>query len=243
MPKLAAKAKPAAKDAPAVFAGFDRDATQFFHELAANMNKEWFDANKERYEARWVRPMTALLDDVAKRLAKAYAPAKLAPPKLMRIYRDTRFSKDKSPYKTHVAGAIPLASKQKMGEGGCAAMYVHFGLDDEWIGVGAYFFDDKQLARWRKLVAADKTGKPIAAMVTKLRKAGYAVGGHEDYKKVPKPYAEDHPRAEFLKMRGLTGGFPAIPRGLLHDAGLADWLVEHGKATAPLVTWLATQVK
>ena len=234
--------KVAAKPVTGKFAGFDRDALQFFHELAAHMDKVWFDANKQRYQERWVEPMTALLADVATRLAKAFAPVKLGPPKLMRIYRDTRFSKDKSPYKTHVAGAIPIASN-KMGEGGCAAMYIHLGVDEEFIGVGTYFFDDKQLGKWRKLVAADKTGKQVAGIVKKLRDAGYAVGGHEDYKKVPKPYADDHPRAELLKMRGLTGGFPEIPRGLLHDGSFADWLVEHGKKTAPLVTWLATNVK
>ncbi|HEY1556270.1 MAG TPA: TIGR02453 family protein [Kofleriaceae bacterium] len=224
------------------FAGFDKAAPQFFHELAAQMNREWFEANKPRYQQQWVEPLTALLDEVAARLGKAYAPAKLGAPKLFRIYRDTRFAKDKSPYKTHVAGVIPLAGK-KPAEGGCSAMYLHLGLEAEFIGVGSYYFDDKQLARWRKLVAADQTGKAIAGIVGKLRKRGYQVGGHEDYKKVPKGFAPDHARAEFLKMRGLTAGFPEIPRGMLHRAKLADWLVEHGKATAPMVTWLYQHVK
>ncbi|HEX5058164.1 MAG TPA: DUF2461 domain-containing protein [Kofleriaceae bacterium] len=218
------------------FVGFDRDALQFLHELTLEMNREWFEANKARYQARWVEPMTALLGEVAGRLAKVYAPIKLGPPKLFRIYRDTRFSKDKSPYKTHVAGVIPLRE-------GCTAMYMHIGIDDEFVGVGTYYFEDSQLPRWRKLVAADKTGKEIAAIVTKLRKAGYKVGGHEDYKKVPKGFDPEHPRAEFLKMRGLTGGFPAIPKGLLHKPALADWLFTHAKATAPMVSWLYRNVK
>ena len=227
MPKPAALAK---------FTGFDRDAIQFLHELTAEMNREWFEANKPRYQARWVEPLTALLGDVRERLAKAYAPIKLGPPKLFRIYRDTRFSKDKSPYKTHVAGMIPVRE-------GCTALYLHVGTDEEFVGVGTYYFEDAQLPRWRKLVAADKTGKEIAGIVGKLRKAGYQVGGHEDYKKVPKGFAPDHPRAELLKMRGLTGGFPAIPKGLLHKPALADWLALHGKATAPLVSWLARNIK
>ncbi len=209
---------------------------QFLHELSLEMNREWFDANKARYQARWVEPMTTLLGDVAARLAKVYAPIKLQPPKLLRIYRDTRFSKDKSPYKTHVAGRISLRD-------GCTALYIHIGLADEFVGVGSYYFEDTQLPRWRKLVAADRTGKEIASIVGKLRKAGYRVGGHEDYKKVPKGFPPDHPRAELLKMRGLTGGFPAMPKGLLHKPALADWLVEHGKATASLVTWLYRNVK
>lgn len=218
------------------FKGFDRDATQFLHELSLEMNRDWFEANKQRYQQVWVEPMQALLDAVAAKLAKTYAPTKLAPPKLFRIYRDTRFSKDKSPYKTHVAGALSLKT-------GPTALYMHLGVDDEYVGAGVYFFEDKQLPRWRKLVAADKTGKEIAGIVGKLRKAGYQAGGHEDYKKVPKPFAPDHPRAELLKMRGLTAGFPEIPRGLIHKPGFADWLVKHSVATAPMVKWLAKHVK
>ncbi len=226
------------------FVGFDRDAMGFLHELAIEMNKDWFEANKARYQRVWVEPMTALLEHVAGKLAKAYAPVKLGAPKLFRIYRDTRFSKDKSPYKTHVAGQLPLsrqksvmAAKQPI-DGGCSALYIHLGVDEEYLGVGTYFFDPAELPRWRKLVAADKTGKPLAQLVGKLRRAGYRVGGHEDYKKVPKPYAEDHPRGEFLRMRGLTGGLPEIPRGMLHRAELADWLVGQLRPTVPLVRWL-----
>ncbi|HUJ59483.1 MAG TPA: DUF2461 domain-containing protein [Kofleriaceae bacterium] len=225
--------KPAAE--PARFTGFDRSAPQFFHELAAEMNRDWFEANKQRYQTQWVVPMTALLGEVAAKLAPAFAPIKLGAPKLFRIYRDVRFSKDKAPYKTHIAGVLTAGSS--------SVMYIHLGLEDEFIGVGTYFFDDRQLVRWRKLVAADATGKPLAALVGKLRKAGYRVGGHDDYKKVPRPYPAEHPRAEFLRMRGLTGGFPEIPKGLLHRPELVGWLVRHGRATAPLVTWLARHVK
>ena len=212
------------------FSGFSKEAPGFFHELAAEMNKEWFEANKARYQSLWVEPMTQLLTELSAKIAKSYAPLKPGEPKLFRIYRDTRFSKDKSPYKTHIAGVI----RSTVG----SPIYMHIGIDEEWVGCGTYFFEDKQLAKWRKLVAADKTGKEIAGIVAKLRKAGYSVGGHEDYKRVPKPYPEDHPRAEFLKMRGLTAGFPEIPRGMLHQAKLLDWLAKHAKATAPMVVWL-----
>ncbi len=223
------------------FKGFDRSAMQFWHELAAEMNREWFLANKQRYETLWAEPMQALLDDVAPKIAKAYKPLKLAPPKVMRIHRDVRFAKDKRPYKTHIGAVLGLAGKA-VPSGGHAALYVHIGLEEEFVGVGCYFFDAPQLARWRKAV----TGKPGAALeplIAKLRKSGYEVAGHDDYKKVPKPYAADHPRGELLKMKGLTGGFPEIPRGLLHDPGLAPWLVEHATKMAPLVTWLAKTVK
>jgi uncharacterized protein (TIGR02453 family) len=212
----------------------------FWPELASEMSRDWFLVNKERYEALWVRPMQALLDDVGARIAPAYRPLRLGPAKVMRIYRDVRFAKDKAPYKTHIGAVITVAGK-KVGEGGNAAMYVHLGLDEELVGVGCYMFDAQKLATWRKAVAG-KAGVALAALVKKLRAAGYQVGGHDDYKRVPKPYADDHPRAELLKMRGLTAGPGEIPRGMLHQPALADWLVAHGTALAPLVTWLHRNV-
>ena len=213
-----------------MFRGFDKDAIAFLHELTIEMNKEWFEANKERYQRVWVQPLTELLEDVAKKLAKTYAPVKLVP-HVFRIYRDTRFSKDKSPYKTHVAGVLRAGP---VGSG----MYFHIETGEEWVGAGRYYFEGDELGRWRKKVAADKTGKDIAGIVGKLRKQGYEVGGHDDYKKVPKPYPADHPRAEFLKMKGLTAAFPAIPKGMLHRAELSDWIVKHSKNVAPMVKWL-----
>jgi len=235
MPKQKASAA-----APAAFTGFEKSAMGFWHELAAEMNRDWFLANKARYEAQWVEPMQALLDDVGRRLAPAYRPLALGAPKVMRIYRDVRFSKDKAPYKTHIGAVITVAGK-KIGEDGNAAMYDHLGVEEEFVGVGSYRFDAAKLATWRKAVAG-KPGAQLAPLIAKLRKAGYAVGGHDDYKKVPTGFPADHPRADLLKVRGLTGGFPEIPAGLLHKPGLADWLVKHGKAMAPLVIWLHRNV-
>jgi uncharacterized protein (TIGR02453 family) len=222
------------------FTGFDKTAMQFWHELASEMSKDWFVANKQRYEALWVAPMTALLADVARRIAPAYKPLALGAPKVMRIYRDVRFSHDKTPYKTHIGAVITVAGKA-VGEGGNAALYVHFGLEEEFVGVGCYCFDAGKLAKWRKAVAG-KPGAELEPVIARLRKAGYVVGGHDDYKKVPTGFAADHPRAELLKMKGLTGGFPEIPAGLLHKPELAEWLAKHGKAMTPLVIWLHRHV-
>ncbi len=222
------------------FIGFDHLAMQFWHELAAEMSKDWFAANKQRYETQWVAPMTALLGRAAAGLRAAYKPLVLGAPKVWRIYRDVRFSADKTPYKTHVGGAITIAGKVT-GESSNAALYVQFGLDEDLVGVGSYRFDAAKLARWRKAVAG-APGVELQKLVAKLRKAGYVVRGHDDYKRVPSGFEPDHPRAELLKMRGVIGAFPEIPAGLLHKPGLADWLIKHGKATAPLVIWLHRHV-
>jgi len=213
-----------------MFRGFDKDAIAFLHELTIEMNRDWFEANKDRYKRVWVEPLTELLEEVGKKLAKAYAPVKLTP-HVFRIYRDTRFSRDKAPYKTHVAGVLRAGP---VGSG----MYFHVETGEEWVGAGRYYFEGDELLRWRKKIAADKTGKEIAGIVARLRKQGYEVGGHDDYKRVPRPYPADHPRAEFLRMKGLTAAFPAMPRGMLHRAELVDWIVKHSKAVAPMVKWL-----
>ncbi|HMG20970.1 MAG TPA: DUF2461 family protein, partial [Kofleriaceae bacterium] len=119
--------------------------------------------------------------------------------------------------------------------------YVHLGLDEEFVGVGCYRFDAAKLAAWRKAVVG-APGAELVALIAKLRRAGYTIGGHDDYKKVPTGFAADHPRADLLKLRGLTGAFPEIPAGLLHKPGFADWLVKHGKVMAPLVVWLHRRI-
>ena len=117
------------------FPGFARDAMQFWHELASEMSKEWFAANKQRYQSSWVEPTLALLREVARGLSRAYKPCTLAEPGVLRIYRDLRFARDKTPYKTHIAGDIRLTGG-RIAEAGNAALYLKLGLDVEYAGVG-----------------------------------------------------------------------------------------------------------
>lgn len=209
---------------------------QFWHELAAEMNRDWFQANKPRYEAQWVQPMTAILTAASAKLASSYRGLKLSAPRVLRINRDIRFSKDKSPYKTWIAGRLTIG-EQKPNEG-VSALYVHFGLDEEFTGAGRYIFADGTLARWRRLVADRVKGAQIARIAADLRRARYQLIAHGTLARVPRPFEADHPRADLLKMKGLVVEFPAIPRGLVHQPRLVDWLVGHARAAAPLSIWL-----
>jgi len=209
---------------------------QFWHELEAEMSNDWFVANKARYQSVWVEPMLALLRDVARGLAPAYKPGALAEPGVLRIYRDLRFSRDRAPYKTHIAGLIRLAG-DALAEAGNAALYLQLGLDGEYAGVGCYRFDEARVARWRR-AAVGRPGQALLRIVTGLRRKGYRAGGYETYARVPKGFAPDHPRAELLKFKGLICTFPAMHAGLLHNPALARWLLGHAKTAAPLVVWL-----
>src|SRR4051794_13585847 len=111
------------------FSGFPKGGFEFFLELRARQSREWFKANKQRYEDLWENPMEALFDDLAVRLADVFPEIQQSDRKVMRIYRDTRFSPDKSPYKTHIAGHLRIHPEGAEGWG-TPAVYIHFGPDD-----------------------------------------------------------------------------------------------------------------
>jgi uncharacterized protein (TIGR02453 family) len=229
-------AKAAPRIAPSAFRGFDRKAMQFWHELAAEMNREWFLENKERYEAQWVQPLTALLRSASARLAPAYGGVKLGAPSVMRINRDLRFSADRSPYKTWIGAGVALGERKP--NEGVTALYVHFGVEDEFTGAGQYVFMKDTLTRWRRKLDDRVKGPEIAKIVAGLRRAKYQVTAYDSLARVPRPYPADHPRADLLKMKGLVVGFPRMPRGLIHRPEFLAWLVSHAKTAAPLATWL-----
>lgn len=221
------------------FRGFSKTAPGFFHHLAAEMNREWFKANKQVYEEEWVAPMTALLDDVRGKLAPAYKGTPLQEPKVFRIQRDVRFAKDKAPYKTTIGGFVSTGKGNPMESG--AAVYVQLGLE-EYVGAGYYVFSPDQLARWRKQVAADKPGKEIAALVAAAAKKGMSLDAHDVLARVPRGIDPEHPRAELLRHKGCVLSFPAIPRGLIHKPGFSGWLAEQAKLAAPVVRWVQKNV-
>src|SRR4051794_23655592 len=129
--------------APA-FEGFaDRDA-RFFKALSKHQDREWFAAHRDEYEQGWVAPMKALLAAVHAQLAPRYAHEEIAAPKIFRIHRDVRFSKDKSPYKTHIGGYLGVEGSGA-GPSGAAALYVHIAPDELFVAAGQYTMDGDSL--------------------------------------------------------------------------------------------------
>jgi uncharacterized protein (TIGR02453 family) len=220
--------------APTRFEGFaDRDG-RFFRTLVKNQRREWFAAHRDEYEHGWLRPMHALLAEVRERIDPLLPLHPLAEPKVFRIYRDVRFSKDKSPYKTHVAGVVAI-------EGGAVIpLYVHLGAGERFAAAGHYIMDAPQLARFRAAVLDERRGTALAATLAALARAGFVVGSYETLKKVPRGVDPDHPRADLLRRKGLTVTFPALPPALLVDRALVAWLVRHVKRVVPLVDWLVS---
>jgi uncharacterized protein (TIGR02453 family) len=219
------------------FEGFADADAKFFKALAKKNEREWFQAHKAEFEEGWNTPMKLLLEQVREAIDRAYAHCELDEPKVFRIFRDVRFSKDKSPYKTHIGGYVPTKRSQKTTEVPMA-LYFHVGAKETFGAAGHYMMDPHSLERFRTAVAEDARGKELDKILSRLAKKGFVTGSHETLKRVPKGFDPDHPRAELLKRKGLVVTFPAVPKALLTKPKLTTWLAEQSKVAAPLVEWL-----
>ncbi|MEI9935967.1 MAG: DUF2461 domain-containing protein [Pseudomonadota bacterium] len=219
------------------FAGFADANAKFFQLLAKHQDRAWFQAHKAEFEAGWQAPMKELLAEVRAGIDRAYRHCDLDQPKLFRIFRDVRFAKDKSPYKTHVGGLIPITRRGNVTEVPMA-LYVHVGQPNSFAAAGQYMMDPRSLERYRAAVADEQRGKELIKLLVALTKKGFLVRSHDSYKRMPKGYDADHPRAEHLLRKGLTVGFPELPKGILASPKFSPWLVGQAKLAAPLVEWL-----
>jgi uncharacterized protein (TIGR02453 family) len=225
----------------ASFSGFADPSCKFWKNLAKHQDKAWYEAHKAEHKEGWEAPMKALLEEVRDKLDRAYPDCDLAEPKLFRIHRDVRFSKDKSPYKTNVSGCLYVNTGVGKATDVPAPLYLQIGTDT-FSGAGLYMMDPAQLEKFRAAVLEDKKGKELASLVGKLEKTGYEPVAHDKLKKVPRGMDPDHPRAELLKMKGLTVTFPKLTAKDIGSRDLVGVLVGHGKQVAPLVRWLTYTV-
>lgn len=176
--------------------GFGPQTLSFLGDLAANNTKEWFAANRGFYEQAVKNPAAWFVDAVVSQLEAQTDRAWSG--RIFRIHRDLRFSKDKTPYNTHVHISFQPSGQAR---GGPALM---FGLEPGSLvlGAGVMGFSPDGLSRWRD--AIDGTGgAAIADILTRLETEGARLGEIE-LKRVPAPYVSDHPRAALLRRKSLT---------------------------------------
>jgi len=223
------------------FAGFPRGGFDFFLELQARQSREWFKANKQRYEQLWVRPMEALLAELAERLSDVFPEMPQGPRHIFRIQRDTRFSPDKSPYKTHVAAHVSLHPRDR-GDWSVPSVYIHFGLDDSVAAMGRWAMDKDAIQLFRQAVADDRKGAELQKLVDRLQADGFHASSHEQLKRVPPPFPQDHPRAELLKLKGLAVSIDDLPEELMPSPEFADWVSDRLHRAAPVALWLEKHV-
>ena len=200
--------RPGSSAPDATFTAFSPKALAFLRALKRNNDREWFRARKDRYEAELRAPMAALVDRLAGDF-RSFAPDLVANPKtaIYRIYRDTRFSDNKTPLKTNVAAIFPCRGLPKH-QG--AGLYLEVAPGWVWVGGGMYSPETSQLLAVREHIAANQRRlRAIVESPAFLRAAGPLHGAK--LQRVPRGFANDHPAAEFLKYRQFMAGreFPA----------------------------------
>lgn len=222
------------------FEGFPADALAFLDELAANNNREWFNDNKQRYIETIRDPALALVAALGERLKTispdiVYDLATNGSGSLMRVHRDVRFSPDKSPYKLEVAMVFWQGSLKKMQN---PSFGFRIRREDMGMYAGIHSFDRSMLDAYRQAVADDELGEELETTVAAVAAAGDYVIGGEQYKRVPRGYDADHPRADWLKFNGLHAGTGDLDHAPVTSPELLDVVFGHFKAMAPVQQWL-----
>jgi len=220
------------------FKGFPRESVTFFAELQANNSKNWFDAHKENFDTFVMAPARDFVFHMGVRLQEI-APDIVADPRvnksIFRPYRDTRFSKDKTPYKTHLGIFFWEGRLPKME---CAGYYFHLEPPHLMLAAGIHCFSKRLLELYRDSVVDPEYGPTLSEAIKKAEKnRGYAVGG-EHYKKTPRGYDPQHENARLLLYNGLyvatTGPIPDE----LFTPDFPDYCFAKFKKMAPLHEWL-----
>jgi uncharacterized protein (TIGR02453 family) len=218
------------------FSGFSDEAIQFFLELQAEQSRTWFKAHQADFARLCRRPLELLVEGLRERLVDVYPGIADTEPHFFRIQRDTRFSKDKAPYKTYIAADMPIRPPRgdEEDEHNVPGVYLSFGLDGEFVGIGAWHMSPETLTRFRQAVDSAVHGPRIQALVDGLLTQGCQIESMEKLKRVPPPFTQDHPRGELLKLKGLAIG--ARPEDNISSSPIfLDWAETRLRAAAPLV--------
>jgi len=213
---------------------FTRKTLAFLRALKRHNDREWFRARKADYERHVREPMVALLERLARDFP-AFAPDLVAEPRvsLFRIYRDTRFSDDKSPLKTQVAAHFP---SRKFPKGRGAGLYLEIAPQWVWCGGGSYMPSSPDLHAIRAAVARDH--RRLRRIVTSTAFVG-AVGQLDgaQLSRVPRGYASDHPAAGYLRHKQFIAGCE-YPADFAVSPGFYSELLTVFRAVSPLVEFL-----
>jgi uncharacterized protein (TIGR02453 family) len=221
------------------FKGFSEKTVRFFRELAANNNREWFAAQRRDYDEYVLRPAQAFVVAMGERLRRL-TPGITADPRpdgsLFRIYRDTRFSPDKSPYKTHL-GIFFWEGKSPRME--CSGYYFHLEPPRLMLGGGMYAFPRRLLERYRQAVNDPEYGDELAAAIKKITaRPGFSLGG-KHYKRLPPGTDPTLPNAGLLLHNGLYAGWETDVPAEFYSAALIDYCWERFCPLEPLHHWLS----
>lgn len=226
------------------FSGFPKGTVTFLRELKANNSKDWFQAHRSDYDNYYVAPALGLIETLAPIAAKLNPPLQAVAKtngSLRRIHRDVRFSKDKTPYNTHLhlvfwAGGHPNRS---------SGIHLVMGHDGFGYGAGHWAFEPAVLERYRAAVLDAKKRAKLEKALAGAEEIGCTLD-EPPLKNVPRGFDKEAPGAEYLRYKGIVartqdGRREFDPR--LFTAGCVGYCTELMNAMVPLVRWIREEVE
>ncbi|NIL77748.1 MULTISPECIES: DUF2461 domain-containing protein [Rhodococcus] len=201
------------------FTGFPFAALDFYEDLEADNSKPWWNAHKDVYEESVKVPMVELLAELKGEFGSG---------KVFRPYRDVRFSKDKTPYKTHQGGFVA--------RGPSLGFYVQIDPAGLFVAGGFYGATTDGIALFRDAVDNEVRGTELEGLVSTLTEAGFDIGG-DRLKTKPRGYELDHPRIDLLRHKSLTASTHFGSPPWLETAAAADHVRTAWRTLVPLVEW------
>ncbi|MCX6405472.1 MAG: DUF2461 domain-containing protein [Propionibacteriales bacterium] len=208
-----------------IFAGFPVAALDFYDDLEVDNTKTFWEEHRHVYDEAVKAPMVALT---------AALEDEFGPAKIFRPYRDVRFAKDKTPYKTHQGAFVAVAPS--------TGYYVQVGAPGVRTGVGFYQAPPARLASFREAVDHESFGVGLQRILGRLERQGWTVGG-DAVKTAPRGWPADHPRIDLLRHRSLTLGHDHGFAPYLHTAELLDHVRADWRAGKPFLDWILTHVR
>jgi uncharacterized protein (TIGR02453 family) len=223
------------------FQGFHPDATEFLADLAMNNERAWFQARKGEYERLCKAPMEAFVVALAERLAVRDLPL-LADPKRspFRIYRDTRFAKDKTPYKTHLGANFPWLEAGREIDAGAHANggYFHFEPGRMYVGGGMWMAERPRLEAFRQAIVHDEARVRAAIQDPGFVAAFGSIESHHSLVRVPPGYPADHPLADMFRFKDVIFG-RSLDDAEVYSPNLPDLVADAYAAAMPVFRLLA----
>jgi uncharacterized protein (TIGR02453 family) len=224
------------------FQGFHPDATEFLADLAMNNERAWFQARKDEYERLCKAPMEAFVLALAERFEARDLPL-LADPRrsIFRIYRDTRFAKDKTPYKTHLGANFPWLEAGREIDAGAHANggYFHFEPGRMYVGGGMWMAERPRLEAFRQAIVHDEARVRAAIQDPGFVAAFGSIEAHHSLVRVPPGYPADHPMAAMLRFKDVIFG-RSLDDGEVYSPALPDIVADAYAAAMPVFRFLAT---
>jgi uncharacterized protein (TIGR02453 family) len=216
------------------FPGFPSEAVTFLRSLARNNNREWFLPRKPLFEEKVKRPMWELVEAVNTTM-KEFAPDYVTDPAkaIYRFYRDTRFSKDKSPYKDHIAASFP---RRGLGSEGAAGYYFAVSHKNVGIGGGVYMTQPQTLLAIRNHIA-EHAGEFRKILQARSVRTLFSEMHGEQLSRVPKGFAKDHPAEDLLRFKQFLL-YSELPVDLATSPELYVEIRKRFRAMAPFLEFL-----